>query len=190
MRKVAFLLLLPLFLLIGCAVKPPMISLYEALLTKGLEGRILKGKVYVEGDFSKLFDIPSSGAYGEFYLLQAYFLLRISPPFGDEVLFEWDEKRGPRVILPSKAKVYYPKEERLQLKDLPYYFLGLKETSREFYLNSFKGEYAFDRQKLEGRVNSLLFSLTWRIKELEETPSLPPPIDTTGFKRKKINLPF
>ena len=190
MRRVAFLLLLPLSLLIGCAVKPPIMSLYEALLVKGLEGRILKGKVYVEGDFSKLFDIPSSGSYGEFYLSQAYFLVRINPPFGDEVLFEWDEKRGPRVILPSKAKVYYPKEERLQLKKLPYYFLGLKETSKDFYLNSFKGEYAFDRQKLEGRVNSLLFSLTWRIKELEEISSLPPPIDTTGFKRKKINLPF
>jgi len=190
MRKLAFLPLLFIFILTGCAVKPPIISLYDTLSTEGLEGRILRGKVYVEGDFSTLLNIPSSGSYGEFYLSQTYFLLKISPPFGEEVLFEWNEKGGPRVILPSKAKVYYPKEGRIRLRELPYYFLGLKETSREFYFNSFKVEYLFSKHQLEGRVNSILFSLVWRIKELEEVSSLPQPIDTTNFKRKKINLPF
>ncbi len=190
MRKLAFLIIITFLTLIGCSVKPPITSLYEALLTQGIEGRMLKGKVYVEGDFSKLLDIPSSGSYGEFYLSQTYFLLKVSPPFGNEVLFEWDEKEGPRIILPSKTKVYSPKEGRLNLRELPYYFLGLKETSIEFYLNSFKGEYTFDRQKLEGSFHSPLFSITWKVKELDETSSLPPPIDTTTFKRKKINLPF
>ena len=190
MRKVVFIFLFLILIFTGCAVKPPIQNLYESLLSQGFEGRFLKGRLYVEGDFSYFLNIPASGCYGDFYLSQNYFLLRITPPFGNEIFLEWDDDKGLRVIVPSRQRVYSPKDEVLKLNGLPYYFLGLKETSRAFHLNSIKGEYFFDREKLEGRINTAIFYFVWRIKELKETSSLPKPIDITGFKEKKLSLPF
>lgn len=191
--RVFFSLITVLFLLIGCA--PKEITLPKAYLQlerEGLENLALKGKLFLEGE---LFFIENKeqagGAYGTFYLTKDEFLITLRPPLSSEIILYW-QRTFPKITLinPAKKVAYLINFKNINLEDLPYYFLGLKEKEATWKKKGFEGEYRFFKENSEGRIQANLFNISWKIKELEVTEEKISPPLTEGYKVKAIKLTF
>lgn len=194
--RVFFSLITVLFLFIGCA--PKEITLPKAYLQlerEGLENLTLKGKLFLKGELFFLENLENKeqagGAYGTFYLTKDEFLVTIRPPLSSEIIFYW-QRTSPKITLinPAKKVVYLINFRNINLEDLPYYFLGLREKEATWKKKGFEGKYSFFKENLEGIIHTNLFNISWKIKELEVTEEKIFPPLTEGYKVKAIKLTF
>uniref|UniRef100_A0A7V5K1L0 Uncharacterized protein n=1 Tax=Thermodesulfobacterium geofontis TaxID=1295609 RepID=A0A7V5K1L0_9BACT len=74
-------------------------------------------------------------------------------------------------------------EPKAELKDIPLYFLGLKEKNLTWNFLKTSFNYSFLEDKKEGTISSNLFILKWRFKELSISEDFIPMLkDTSLFK--------
>ncbi|MFN3921024.1 MAG: hypothetical protein ACK4K4_01305 [Caldimicrobium sp.] len=187
-----FLFFIVLAFLLGCALKEvPYREIYAYLDEKGLTERTITGKVFVEGEIFFLDNIKQGGAYGTFFLNKDSYLLILRPPLASEYYLYW--KRGEatlQFIDLAKKKLYYIKIKDHIAENLPLFFLGLKEKELSFEKKALKGKYTFNRETLKGEIETNLFHLTWKIKELSYWEGEFPSFERENFKKKTIDLFF
>ncbi len=185
-----------LFLFLGilshCAYKEVVLPPdYREVLYRGWQGRPLKGKVFFQGEILFLKnEFLSGGSYGTFFVLPSALLLVLQPPLSPQILIFWQkEEEEIRFLDTSKRKYYKIRLKELKNLDLSFYFLGLKETSFTFKKDFWEGEYKFHRESLEGILESNVFRIQWKIKEItfsDEPWGLP---NWREYKEKELKLP-
>lgn len=187
-----FLFSIFLITFLGCVLKEvPHKEIYSYLLERGLTERTLTGKVFIEGEIFFLNNINQGGSYGTFYLNKDNYLLILRPPIASEYYLHW--KRGDsalKFIDFAKKKIYYLKIKDNIAESLPIYFLGLRERELSFEKKALKGKYAFNQENLKGELETNLFHLTWKIKEISFWEGEFPSIEGQDFKKKIIDLFF
>lgn len=184
-----FSLILIFFLFSSCAFKAPFKTPYQSLIEEGFSGRLVKGKIFIKGEFFFLKNNFSGGSYGDFVASYDILYLYLKPPFSSEIIIIW--KRGEdfiKVINKERKKVYKITYEGIGRADFSSYFLGLKE--RKIYIKKgfLEAEYEFLPEELEGKFTSPLFNFSWKIKNLEFSTEIPTIPDQKGFKEKEIEI--
>jgi len=179
------------FLFFSCTYKAPIRDPYFILLEEGLSGKILKGKVFFQGESFFLKNNLSGGAYGDFIVSSDFLYLTLKPPFSSEVLITWQKgEKFVKIVNFDKKKIYRILLEGADKIDFPQYFLGLKEKRLSIKRGLLEGEYKFSPEEKEGEFASNLLNLRWKIKEIHfssERISLP---DFKEFKEKELRLSF
>lgn len=180
-----FFLIATLLFLSNCAVKTESIKKYtlkeifSILKSEGFGHKVYYGKLFVDGEFNFFKNNNRSGAsYGYFYVGADRLLIQIRPPLSSESLILWERDAREILILnPSQKKGIRISLSNLEpFDDLPSYLLGLKEEEVDWKIGPYKGKYRFNRDEFKGELSSVLFNITWSIKELipaEGFPNLP-----------------
>jgi len=79
-----------------------------------------------------------------------------------------------------------------ELKNLPFYFLGLKEKNLSWKFIKTSFYYSFAEDKKEGLITSDFLKLKWKIKNLSTPESFKPLLKDTTFFRdfQRIKITF
>lgn len=175
-----FFLLFTLCFSFGCS--------YKALpLSKISTKNVYYGKIWWEITLFTNNETKTLSNYADFQVKEDFLYLRFKSPLNTTMgygkweisfynlieIFDLYNQKHYLIILEPKA----------ELKDIPLYFLGLKEKNLTWNFLKTSFNYSFLEDKKEGTISSNLFILKWRFKELSISEDFIPMLkDTSLFK--------
>ena len=175
-----FFLLFTLCFSFGCSYKAPPLS---KISTKN----VYYGKIWWEITLFTNNKTKTLSNYADFQVKEDFLYLRFKSPLNTTMgygkweisfynlieIFDLYNQKHYLIILEPKA----------ELKDIPLYFLGLKEKNLTWNFLKTSFNYSFLEDKKEGTISSNLFILKWRFKELSISEDFIPMLkDTSLFK--------
>jgi hypothetical protein len=175
-----FFLLFTLCFSFGCSYKAPPLS---KISTKN----VYYGKIWWEITLFTNNETKTLSNYADFQVKEDFLYLRFKSPLNTTMgygkweisfynlieIFDLYNQKHYLIILEPKA----------ELKDIPLYFLGLKEKNLTWNFLKTSFNYSFLEDKKEGTISSNLFILKWRFKELSISEDFIPMLkDTSLFK--------
>jgi hypothetical protein len=175
-----FFLLFTLCFSFGCSYKAPPLS---KISTKN----VYYGKIWWEITLFTNNETKTLSNYADFQVKEDFLYLRFKSPLNTTMgygkweisfynlieIFDLYNQKHYLIILEPKA----------ELKDIPLYFLGLKEKNLTWNFLKTSFNYSFLEDKKEGTITSNLFILKWRFKELSISEDFIPMLkDTSLFK--------
>jgi len=164
----------------GCSYKAPPLS---KISTKN----VYYGKIWWEITLFTNNETKTLSNYADFQVKEDFLYLRFKSPLNTTMgygkweisfynlieIFDLYNQKHYLIILEPKA----------ELKDIPLYFLGLKEKNLTWNFLKTSFNYSFLEDKKEGTISSNLFILKWRFKELSISEDFIPMLkDTSLFK--------
>ena len=175
-----FFLLFTLCFSFGCSYKAPPLS---KISTKN----VYYGKIWWEITLFTNNETKTLSNYADFQVKEDFLYLRFKSPLNTTMgygkweisfynlieIFDLYNQKHYLIILEPKA----------ELKDIPLYFLGLKEKNLTWNFLKTSFNYSFLEDKKEGTISSNLFILKWRFKELSISEDFIPMLkDASLFK--------
>lgn len=186
LNKILFLFILCFFA--GCShkvssvVKAPYQGIYQGTIW---------WEIYIfNNNQTKIFS-----GYADFQAGEDFLYLKIKSPFGTLGYGKW------LISSFNLIEIYdlYHKKHflieiagRPELRELPFYFLGLKEEKTKLELAETFFYYFFDKERKEGVIDSNLLKFRWKIKTLTFSEYREPILkDTNLFENfQKIKISF
>jgi hypothetical protein len=175
-----FFLLFTLCFSFGCSYKAPPLS---KISTKN----VYYGKIWWEITLFTNNETKTLSNYADFQVKEDFLYLRFKSPLNTTMGYGKWEISFYNLI--ESFDLYNQKhyliilEPKAELKDIPLYFLGLKEKNLTWNFLKTSFNYSFLEDKKEGTISSNLFILKWRFKELSISEDFIPMLkDTSLFK--------
>jgi len=184
-----FFLLFTFCFAFGCSYKAPSLN---KISTKN----VYYGKIWWEITLFTNNETKTLSNYADFQVKEDFLYLRFKSPLNTTLGYGKWETSFYNLIeifdLYNQKHYLIILEPKAELKDIPLYFLGLKEKilTWDFLKTSFN--YSFLEDKKEGTISSNLFILKWRFKELSISEEFTPMLKDTSlfkdFQKEEITL--
>lgn len=184
-----FILFYIFFLIFGCSYKKFSVSELPAK-------NVYQGSIWWEITIFTNNETKTISNYADFQARENFLYLRFKSPFNTTLgygkweaslfntieIFDLYNQKHYLIILKTNPEV----------KDIPLYFLGLKEKNQTWNFLKTSFNYSFEESKKEGIISSNFLKLRWRFKNIslikEFTPLLK---DASIFKDlQKIEITF
>jgi hypothetical protein len=175
-----FFLLFTLCFSFGCSYKAPPLSKISAK-------NVYYGKIWWEITLFTNNETKTLSNYADFQVEEDFLYLRFKSPLNTTLGYGRWETSFYNLIeifdLYNQKHYLIILEPKAELKDIPLYFLGLKEKNLTWNFLKTSFNYSFLEDKKEGTISSKLFILKWRFKELSISEDFIPMLkDTSLFK--------
>jgi len=175
-----FFLLFILCFAFGCSYKALSIS-------KVSPKNVYYGKIWWEITLFTNNETKTLSNYADFQVEEDFLYLRFKSPLNTTLGYgKWETSFFNLIEvfdLYDKKHYLIILEPNPELKEIPLYFLGLKEKNLTWNFLKTSFHYSFLEDKKEGSISSDLFILKWRFKNLSISEDFTPMLkDTSLFK--------
>lgn len=184
-----FILFLIFFLFFGCSYKDFPIG---ELTTKN----VYQGSIWWEITLFTNNQTKIISNYADFQVGEDFLYLRFKSPFNTTLGYgKWEVSFFNLIEvfdLYNQKHYFIILETNPELKNIPLYFLGLKEKNQTWNFLKTSFIYSFEEDKKEGIISSDSLKLRWRFKNVSLTKEFTPMLkDTSIFKDlQKIKITF
>ncbi len=165
---------------LGCSYKAPPLS-------KISPKNVYYGKIWWEITLFTNNETKTLSNYADFQVEEDFLYLRFKSPLNTTLGYGKWETSFYNLIeifdLYNQKHYFIILEPKPELKDIPLYFLGLKEKILTWNFLKTSFYYSFSEDKKEGTISSDLFILKWRFKDILISEDFTPMLkDTSLFK--------
>jgi len=173
-----FVFFLFLCFIFGCCYKP-------LILRKVPAKRVYFGNLWLEVKFFTNNQTKIFSGYADFQASEDFLFLRFKSPLNTTLGYgKWEISSFNLIeIFDFYSKKHYlvTFQKQPELKNIPLYFMGLKEKTLRWDFLKTSFEYSFSEEKKEGMISSEVFQLRWKIKTLSISQDFKPLLDETSF---------
>ena len=164
----------------GCSYKASPLSKISAK-------NVYYGKIWWEITLFTNNETKTISNYADFQAENNFIYLRFKSPFNTTLGYGKWEASFYNLIeifdLYDKKHYFIVLEPKPELRDIPFYFLGLKEKNLTWSFLKTSFNYSFLEDKKEGTISSKFFILRWRFKEVFTSEDVTPMLkDISPFK--------
>jgi len=146
---------------------------------------IFEGTIWWEIIYFSNNETKAINGYGEFQISKDFLFLRLKSPLSTTLgygkwtyssfeiieIFDFYNKKHYLVLLNQDP----------ELQNIPLYFLGLKESEKNFIFLKTTFKYSFSQTDKEGIITSEFFTLKWRFKNIHPVKTFSPLIKENFF---------
>jgi hypothetical protein len=177
-RNLNKLIFIAFFFIFGCCYKP-------SVQVRAPVKKIYSGNLWLEIKTFNKNQTKTFSSYADFQVSEDFLYLRLKSPFNTTLGYgKWEASSFNTIEI---FDLYHKKhylinfQKKPELKNIPLYFLGMKEKSLNWDFLKISFKYSFDEAKKEGMIISETFQLRWKIKTLLISETFKPMLENVSL---------